>query len=202
MAITDFVSCSGAWSIGADNATGLLSLSVTAGCAVATACGSVRISTVMLCSGGGGGDSRIGNNPTTTMTIRCNVTEITRLGLHVLFANAMTVAVDLLMFDVTVFGSIPMPCLILTLVAAFAIFRFRSSVITTLAISASLGVDWTHWLWLEPVKQALGSERVREARTPILRRRPQTRRVEKSRPYGVMKLHVALPNAIARSDMM
>lgn len=77
------------------------------------------------------------------MTVRCNVTEITRLGLHVLFANAMTVAVDQLMFDVTVFGAIPIPCLILTLEAAFAIFRFRLSVITTLAISALLGVGWT-----------------------------------------------------------
>ena len=78
--MADFVFCSGARSIGAGNVTGLLSFLVTVGCAVTAAWGSFRISTVMLCSVGGGGDFLVGKNPTAKTAIKCSVTEIARLG--------------------------------------------------------------------------------------------------------------------------
>jgi len=44
---------------------------------------------------------------------------------------------------VPVLGSLILPSLVLTVLAAFAIFRLKLSVITTLAISALLGIGWT-----------------------------------------------------------
>jgi chromate transporter len=64
-------------------------------------------------------------------------------GLHVLFAEAKPVALGPLTLDVPVFGSLLLPSLVLTLGAAFAIFRLRLSVIAVLAMSAVLGIGWT-----------------------------------------------------------
>ncbi|MFC3075032.1 chromate efflux transporter [Shinella pollutisoli] len=63
-------------------------------------------------------------------------------GLHVLFAEVKPVVLGPLMLDVPVLGSLLLPSLVLTLLAAFAIFRLRLSVITVLAISAALGIGW------------------------------------------------------------
>lgn len=63
-------------------------------------------------------------------------------GLHVLFAEVTSVAVGPLTLEVPTFGSLLLPSLMLTLLAAFAIFRLRLSVITVLAISATLGIGW------------------------------------------------------------
>lgn len=63
-------------------------------------------------------------------------------GLHVLFAEVAPVAVGPLTLDVPVVGSLLLPSLVLTLLAAFAIFRFKLSVITVLAVSAAVGVGW------------------------------------------------------------
>jgi chromate transporter len=63
-------------------------------------------------------------------------------GLHVLFAEVRLLAIGPLTLDVPVFGSLLLPSLVLTLLAAFAIFRLKLSVITTLATSAALGVGW------------------------------------------------------------
>ncbi|WP_430256919.1 chromate efflux transporter [Neorhizobium sp. DAR64872/K0K18] len=64
-------------------------------------------------------------------------------GLHVLFAEVQQVAVGSLRIDIPVMTSIIWPSLVLTVLAAVAIFRLRMSVITTLLISAGLGVAWT-----------------------------------------------------------
>ena len=45
--------------------------------------------------------------------------------------------------DIPVMSSIILPSLVWTVLATLAIFRFRMSVITTLLISAGLGVGWT-----------------------------------------------------------
>lgn len=63
-------------------------------------------------------------------------------GLHVLFAEVRPLAIGPLTLDVPVFGSLLLPSLVLTLLAAFAIFCLKLSVITTLATSAALGVGW------------------------------------------------------------
>jgi len=63
-------------------------------------------------------------------------------GLHVLFAEVASVAVGPLTLDVPIFGSLLPPSLVLTLLAAFAIFGLKLSVITVLAISAALGIGW------------------------------------------------------------
>jgi chromate transporter len=64
-------------------------------------------------------------------------------GLHVLFAEVRSVAVGNWAFDIPVMSSVIWPSLVLTILAALAIFHFRLSVITTLLISAGLGVAWT-----------------------------------------------------------
>ena len=64
-------------------------------------------------------------------------------GLHVLFAKVRRVVVGAWAMDIPVMSSITLPSLVLTVLAALAIFRFRMSVITTLLISAGLGAGWT-----------------------------------------------------------
>lgn len=63
-------------------------------------------------------------------------------GLHVLFEEVRPVALGPLALDVPVFSSLLLPSLALTLLAAFAIFRLKLSVIVTLALSAALGIAW------------------------------------------------------------
>lgn len=64
-------------------------------------------------------------------------------GLHVLFSEVRPTALGPLTLDVPVLRSLVLPSLVLTVLAAFAIFRLKLSVITTLAISALLGISWT-----------------------------------------------------------
>ncbi len=64
-------------------------------------------------------------------------------GLHVLFSEVRPAALGPLALDLPVLGSLILPSLVLTVLAAFAIFRLKLSVITTLAISALLGIGWT-----------------------------------------------------------
>ncbi|WP_115063266.1 chromate efflux transporter [Rhizobium sp. SJZ105] len=64
-------------------------------------------------------------------------------GLHVLFSDVRSAAFGPLILDVPVLGSLILPSLVLTVLAAIAIFRLKLSVITTLAISALLGIGWT-----------------------------------------------------------
>jgi chromate transporter len=64
-------------------------------------------------------------------------------GLHVLFANVRQVSLGDWVMDVPVIPSIIWPSVVLTTLAAVAIFRFRKSVIATLLISACLGVVWS-----------------------------------------------------------
>ncbi|WP_170985925.1 chromate efflux transporter [Rhizobium sp. AU243] len=64
-------------------------------------------------------------------------------GLHVLFSDVRSAAFGPLTLDVPVLGSLILPSLVLTVLAAIAIFRLKLSVITTLAISALLGIGWT-----------------------------------------------------------
>jgi chromate transporter len=63
-------------------------------------------------------------------------------GLHVLFAEVAPVALGPLTLDVPVPASLLLPSLVLTVLAAFAIFRLKHSVITVLAMSAALGIGW------------------------------------------------------------
>jgi chromate transporter len=63
-------------------------------------------------------------------------------GLHVLFSQLQTVAVGPFSVDAPVPASIVVPSLVLTTFAALAIFRLKWSVITTLAVSAVLGIAW------------------------------------------------------------
>ncbi|MBY3157759.1 chromate efflux transporter [Rhizobium laguerreae] len=64
-------------------------------------------------------------------------------GLHVLFNEVRAVSFGLWTLDIPVLGSIAIPSLVLTVLAALAIFRFKLSVITTLLASAVLGIIWT-----------------------------------------------------------
>lgn len=63
-------------------------------------------------------------------------------GLHVLFAEVRTISVGRLFLEVPVVSSIAWPSLALTVLAALAIFRLKLSVITTLLVSAGLGIGW------------------------------------------------------------
>ena len=63
-------------------------------------------------------------------------------GLHVLFAEVKPVVLGPLTLDVPVLRSLLLPSLVLTVLAAFAIFRLKLSVITVLAMSAALGIGW------------------------------------------------------------
>lgn len=63
-------------------------------------------------------------------------------GLHVLFRQVRNMPLGPLSLDVPVFSSIEWPSLVLTLLAAIAIFRLKQSVIVTLLASALLGIGW------------------------------------------------------------
>jgi hypothetical protein len=58
---------------------GTFFLSIVEGALTTADCGSARISTVMLCSDGGGRGLFAGSNPTAEMAIKCSVTEIATL---------------------------------------------------------------------------------------------------------------------------
>ncbi|OOL15224.1 chromate transporter [Ochrobactrum sp. P6BS-III] len=62
--------------------------------------------------------------------------------LHVLFAELRTVTLGPFSLSVPLLTSLSLPSLALTLLAAFAVFRLKLSVITILALSAALGVGW------------------------------------------------------------
>ncbi len=64
-------------------------------------------------------------------------------GLHVLFRETTSFTYGSWRIDTPVLASLSSPSLILTLLAAAAIFRLKMSVITTLLTSAALGVGWT-----------------------------------------------------------
>lgn len=64
-------------------------------------------------------------------------------GLHVLFAEIRRVTIGASEIDIPVMSSINWPSLVLTLLAAVAIFHLQMSVITTLLLSAGLGIAWT-----------------------------------------------------------
>ncbi|MBY3088423.1 chromate efflux transporter [Rhizobium laguerreae] len=64
-------------------------------------------------------------------------------GLHVLFNEVRAVSFGPWTMDIPVLGSVAIPSLVLTVLAALAIFRFKLSVITTLLASAVLGIIWT-----------------------------------------------------------
>lgn len=63
-------------------------------------------------------------------------------GLHVLFAEVRAVSLGGWSIDVPVITSIVWPSLVLTGLAAVAIFRFKFSVIKTLLVCAGLGILW------------------------------------------------------------
>lgn len=63
-------------------------------------------------------------------------------GLHVLFAGVKTVVIAGWSIDLPVIASIVWPSLVLTVLAALAIFRLKLSVISTLLICAVLGIVW------------------------------------------------------------
>lgn len=63
-------------------------------------------------------------------------------GLHVLFAEVAPVTLGPLTLDAPVPGSLLLPSLILTVLAALAIFRLKLSVIAVLAMAAALGIGW------------------------------------------------------------
>ncbi|OEC98569.1 chromate efflux transporter [Rhizobium sp. AB2/73] len=64
-------------------------------------------------------------------------------GLHVLFRETTSLTYGSWTIDVPVLTSLSPPSLLLTLLAAMAIFRLKMSVISTLLASAALGVGWT-----------------------------------------------------------
>jgi chromate transporter len=64
-------------------------------------------------------------------------------GLHVLFGKATSFTYGSWTMDVPVLTSLSSPSLVLTVLAAIAIFRLKMSVISTLLASAALGVGWT-----------------------------------------------------------
>lgn len=63
-------------------------------------------------------------------------------GLHTLFSQVVAWDVGGLTLDMPVPGSLVWPSLLLTLAAAMAIFRFKTSVIATLLASALAGMAW------------------------------------------------------------
>ncbi|WP_425102694.1 chromate efflux transporter [Agrobacterium tumefaciens] len=63
-------------------------------------------------------------------------------GLHVLFAEVKAVSIGEWTIDLPVITSIVWPSLVLTVLAALAIFRLKLSVISTLLICAVLGIVW------------------------------------------------------------
>lgn len=63
-------------------------------------------------------------------------------GLHTLFSQVVPRRFGSLALDVPVLSSLVLPSLLLTLAAALAIFRFNTSVITTLIASALAGMAW------------------------------------------------------------
>jgi chromate transporter len=63
-------------------------------------------------------------------------------GLHVLFREVTTLTLGPLSWDLPVLSSVNWPSLILTLLAAVALFALRQSVITVLLVSALLGIAW------------------------------------------------------------
>lgn len=65
------------------------------------------------------------------------------LGLHILFAQMHSIALGPWSVDVPVVTSVIWPSLILTVLAALAIFRFGMSVIAVLLASAALGITWS-----------------------------------------------------------
>jgi chromate transporter len=64
-------------------------------------------------------------------------------GVHVLFADVRTASWGQVSIDVPVPASLIWPSLVLTVLAALAIFHLKLSVIATLAICAAIGVAWT-----------------------------------------------------------
>ena len=64
-------------------------------------------------------------------------------GLHVLFSEVSVVRAGPLSIELPVLSSIDWASLTLTLLAVFAIFRLKMSVITVLLGSAVLGMAWT-----------------------------------------------------------
>lgn len=64
-------------------------------------------------------------------------------GLHVLFAEVRTVSIAGLSIDLPAITSIMWPSLLLTVLAALAIFRLKLSVISTLLVCAGLGIIWS-----------------------------------------------------------
>ncbi len=63
-------------------------------------------------------------------------------GTNVPFAKVKSVALGPLTFDAPVPGSLLLPSLVLTVLAALAIFRLCVSVIAVLAMSAAVGSGW------------------------------------------------------------
>jgi chromate transporter len=63
-------------------------------------------------------------------------------GLHVLFREITSFTYGSWTMDLPVLTSLSLPSLVLTLLAAIAIFRLKMSVISTLLASAALGVGW------------------------------------------------------------
>lgn len=63
--------------------------------------------------------------------------------LHTLFAQVEAWQIGPISVDVPVPSSIVLPSLVLSLAAAFAIFRFKASVIATLLVCALAGMAWT-----------------------------------------------------------
>ncbi len=63
-------------------------------------------------------------------------------GLHILFSEVRMIVLGPMTLEVPVLASLLWPSLGLTVVAAFAIFRLKLSIIATLAISATAGIVW------------------------------------------------------------
>lgn len=63
-------------------------------------------------------------------------------GLHVLFRDTTTLTIGPLNWDVPILHSVDWPSLVLTLLAALALFRLKQSVIAVLFASAVLGIAW------------------------------------------------------------
>lgn len=63
-------------------------------------------------------------------------------GLHILFSEVRMIVSGPMTLEVPVLASLLWPSLGLTVVAAFAIFRLKLSIIATLAISATAGIVW------------------------------------------------------------
>ncbi|MBU1314792.1 MAG: chromate efflux transporter [Alphaproteobacteria bacterium] len=63
-------------------------------------------------------------------------------GLHVLFREVTTLTLGPLLWDLPVLSSVNWPSLILTLLAAVALFALRQSVIAVLLASSLLGIAW------------------------------------------------------------